>query len=91
MMSYSENLVRVKKPLGGEQRLYRFDNGYGASVVKFPGTLGFNHDLWELAVIFWYNDEDYQLVYTTDITDDVIGHLSEKDVEDILKRIKELE
>lgn len=34
-------------PLGGIQR---FDNGYGASVVRFTYSYGFEQGLWELAV-----------------------------------------
>lgn len=37
-------------PLGGIQRIYHFDNGYGASVVRFTYSYGFEQGLWELAV-----------------------------------------
>lgn len=67
---------------GGEQRLYRFANGYGASVIRHKISYGSEHGLWELAVIKFLGAEDgFYLVYNTHITDDVIGHLTEEEVE----------
>ena len=67
----------------------RYANGYGASIVKHPGTYGFEDDLWELAVIKWEND-DWHLNYDTPITQDVEGHLTEDDVLELCQRIKSL-
>lgn len=78
--------------LGGTQRLYQFDNGFGASVVRFLGSYGFEEDLWELAVV-QYSDDDihkFSITYDTEITDDVIGHLTEDEVDEILNRIERL-
>ena len=36
---------------GAVQKLYKFANGYGASVVKGEHTYGGDEGLWELAVI----------------------------------------
>ena len=80
----------------GIQKLYRFDNGYGASVVQFSigalgGSYGAESGLWELAVLRYDGDGDgYELTYETPITDDVMGHLSDDDVQDVLVRIREL-
>jgi hypothetical protein len=83
----------------GIQKIYRFENGYGASVVrsKLEGIEGYgtytdNENEWELAVIKFNGDafNDFKICYDTKITDDVIGHLLEDEVEDILKRIKKL-
>lgn len=49
------------------QRIYKFPNGYGASVVQASWAYG-GH---ELAVL--HNDS---ICYDTPITDDVIGHLT---------------
>lgn len=76
------------KPLnGGVQYLYKFGNGYGASVVRHGFSYGNKLGLWELAVL---NKAD-ELDYTTPITDDVMGHLTEADVELTLNQIKALQ
>jgi len=76
----------------GTQKIFRFDNGYGASVVKFYGSYGFKEGLWELAVIKFDGEGlwDFELNYKTPLTEDVIGYLTEKKVIEILKEIKEL-
>jgi deoxyinosine 3'endonuclease (endonuclease V) len=74
------------------QRIYRFDNGYGASVIKGRNSYGGKDGLWELAVIKFKSENplEYTLVYDTPITDDVIGYLKWKEVKPILKSISEL-
>lgn len=81
--------IERTNPLGERQRIYRFDNGYGASVVRFTYSYGFEQGLWDLAVIK-FNDEDYELVYDTEITNDVIGYLSEDEVDNLLTQIEAL-
>lgn len=76
--------------LDGVQYMFRFDNDYGASVVKNKGSFGHKSDLWELAVIQFDATGDYSLVYDTAITDDVIGHLTDGEVCWYLGRIREL-
>lgn len=75
---------------GGIQRLYKFDNGYGASVIRHPGSYGFTQNLWELAVIRYDEEPRFYLDYSTEITDDVIGYLTESEVNSYLLRIKNL-
>lgn len=74
---------------GGVQKLYRFKNEYGASVVRHNGSYGKERGLWELAVIKW-NYDDFVIVYDTKITEDVLGYLSPDDVERHLERISRL-
>lgn len=81
--------IRTAAKNGGTQSLYRFDNGYGASVVQGPYTYGGDQGLWELAVIVWDGD-DFKLTYDTPITDDVLGHLGEGDVAETLQQIADL-
>ena len=69
----------------GVQKVYEFDNGYGASVIMGPYTYGGPKGLWELAVL-----ENGSLCYDTHITNDVIGRLNEEEVNNYLNLIKEL-
>jgi hypothetical protein len=74
----------------GIQRLYRFDNNYGASVIKCTGSYGKEYDLWELGVIKWTGIDSYALTTDTPITSDVIGNLNDRQVEKLLDNIKSL-
>lgn len=77
----------------GQQWLFRFENGYGASVIKNYGSYGFEDDLFELAVIYFTGDDNnnFILSYNTSITDDVIGFLSNDNVLEYLEKIKGLD
>jgi hypothetical protein len=75
--------------MGGTQKVYKFPNGYGASVVQFMGSYGYDAGKWELGVVKWDGD-DYKLTYETPITTDVLGHLTWKAVEKHLAKIKSL-
>jgi len=71
----------------GTQDLYRFDNGYGASVVDNPWI--FRPGL-ELAVIKW-SGANFELTYDTPVTNDVINGLTKDQVDDLLDDIEKLE
>ena len=64
----------------------KFDNGYGASVVKGPHTYGGKDGLYELAVL----DSEGELTYSTPVTSDVEGYLTEEDVTKLLTQIQNL-
>ena len=56
------------------------------------GSYGHELDLWELAVVK-YNSEynsDWDIDYSTTITDDVIGHMTDEEVLEILADIRDL-
>jgi hypothetical protein len=75
---------------GAVQKLYKFTNGYGASVVKGEHTYGGDEGLWELAVLAFDTNGDFSLCYTTPITSDVEGHLTDDAVEVLLAKIDAL-
>jgi len=92
----------IKEGVVGIQKIYRYPNGYGASIIRTATTIGgkpftisytSNENEWELAVIKFNsedNDRDFEICYDTEITNDVMGHLTTKDVEKILRQIKKL-
>lgn len=73
----------------GIHAIHVFPNGYGVSVVRFPGSYGFQDDLYEVAIIKGTKDK-YDLVYDTPITDDVLGHRDEQDITNILEEVQAL-
>jgi len=70
---------------GKGQWLFRFENNYGASVIKRFGSYGYEEDKFELAVLY-----DDHLTYNTPITDNVIGYLDNDEVLKLLEQIKDL-
>ena len=70
----------------GVQYYFEADNGYGASIVQTTYSYGGNQGLWELAVL----DSDGEITYNTSITNDVLGYLSEEEVNETLEKIKNL-
>lgn len=78
--------TEIRQLWAGAQRLYQFPNGYGASVVSHQYSYGGDEGLSELAVM--HNGEGP--VYDTPITEDVIGWLTEDDVQSILGLIAAL-
>ena len=62
----------------------KYENGYGASIIRNSGSYGFPH-LWELAVT-----KDDELCYSTAVTDDVLGWLTPEGVATTLLKIKAL-
>ena len=75
----------------GIQHLYFFKNGFGASVISHSFSYGGDEGLWELAVIRHNGSAGYDLCYSTPITNDVEGWLTEDMVEEYLDRIEKLD
>ena len=66
-----------------------FPNGYGISVITGEYIHSTVDEPYEIAVLKG-NKEDSVRTYSTSITDDVIGHLTEKKVTKIMKDIQDL-
>ena len=76
---YEDVLKRLGKDTFNWQWRFIFDNKYGASVIKFFASSGFDEDLFELAV-----------TYNNELTDEIYGYLSNDEVIEILYKIKDL-
>ena len=78
--------------LKGVSFRFRFENNYGASVVKHKYSYGHKADLWELAVIEFTDEsnEEWHINYDTPITDDIIGYLKDEAVRELLGKIKDI-
>ena len=78
---YEEYIYEQNFYLSGWQTKYRFENGYGASVINHKGSYGL-----ELGVLY-----DGVLDYSTPITSDVVPCIKgEEELDKLLKYIKEL-
>jgi hypothetical protein len=71
---------------GGKAASVYFSNGYGASVITGAMFYTSAEKPYELAVLY-----EGGLTYNTDLTDDVLGHLNEEEVNEYLKKIEELD
>lgn len=70
---------------GGWLYLFKFKNGYGASIIKNWYSHGGPEGFYELAVL-----KNGKIIYDTPITNDVVGWLDKNDVAELLKQIEEL-
>lgn len=81
--------VVVKDLYEGTQTLVFFSNGYGASVVKHKFSYGAEEGLFEIAVLKGDKGK-WDLCYDTEITNDVLGYLTNEDVAETLEKIRNL-
>lgn len=74
---------------GGVRARHFFPNGYGVSVIRGYGTYGSDAGLYEMAVLRG-SEADWDLDYTTPVTDDVLGHLDEAEITRLLSEVEAL-
>ena len=70
------DFIKLDPHMNGVAAQIMFENGYGVSVVRHSFSYGGNSGLYELAVL----DADGEITYDTDVTDNVIGHLTPEGV-----------
>lgn len=80
---YIEEQIDIVYP----QTIYKFPNGYGASVIKF----NYIYFGIEVAVLRFDENDNCDIDYSTPITDDVIGGLNEESRDNVLQQIFDLE
>jgi hypothetical protein len=67
-----------------------FENGFGVSIVRHSHSYGGADGLFEVAVLRGA-EHNWDITYSTPITDDVVGYLSLKEVQHIVGRVVLLE
>ena len=82
---YEPYMSRIQ--FSGTQKIYKFDNNFGASVVQHEYSYGGNEGMWELAVLKFDEEGEWDITYETPITADVLGWLSWEEVEEKLTQI----
>ena len=78
--------IKLDKYMNGVAARIMFENGFGASIVCHSFSYGGDEGLYELAVL----DTDGEITYETDITDNVIGHLTPEEITEVMKQIQAL-
>lgn len=73
----------------GVQAKYFFPNGYGVSVIRSSHSYGGSEGLYELAVLKGTED-DWDLTYSTPITEDVLGYQSEDEIQQLMEQVASL-
>lgn len=87
-----EKLVFQQHPVQPDAKLarYFFPNGYGVSVVGGGfGLYGNGETTFEVAILKGTKD-NWNLTYTTNITDDVLGYQDIEEVSEIMRKVSEL-
>ena len=90
ILTYSDRFkdyIEVQRHIGHPQTIYKFPNGYGASVIKF----NYVYFGIEIAVLRFDENGNWDIDYRTPITNDIIGGLSEEARDDVLQQIFDLE
>ena len=80
--------IEFSRYIGHMQTVYKFPNGYGASVIEI---YYYEEDYIEVAVVKFDENGEYHLNFSTPITDDVIGGLDEEGRDKVLQKIFDLE
>ena len=76
--------------IGVKYRICFPEVGYGASVIKHHGSYGYEKDLWELALLTNRDgDGKWNLDYDEIVGWDVLGYLTDEQVNIVLKHISE--
>lgn len=84
---YKQYLITEKELYDGVQYVFKFPNDYGASVIKTRYSYGYKQNLWEMGLIFFYEDGNWNLTYERDFYDDVKGYLTDDEVNRLLEKI----
>lgn len=78
--------IEKQRYIGHQQTIYKFPNGYGASVIK----LNYIYFGIEIAVLRFDENGNWDIDYSTPITNDVIGGLNEEERDNVLQQIFDL-
>ena len=94
MFNIDEYVIYKKKAThqhSNNQVVFKFPNDYGASLIQGRYTHGGDEGLFEIAVLTFTSDKDWEICYDTTITDDTLGYLTESEVYETLEQIYKLE
>jgi hypothetical protein len=68
-----------------------FDNNWGVSILMGPFTKGGLVGKYELTILQWIPEKNFSVAsYNNPISNDSIGHLSQEEIDALMKQIQEL-
>ena len=68
-----------------------FDNNWGVSILMGPFTKGGLVGKYELTILNWIPEKNFSVAsYNNPISNDSIGHLSQEEIDVLMKQIQEL-
>ena len=80
--------TQISEPfMTGKKARMMFKNGYGVSVVSHTHSYGGKDGLYELAVL----DSEGSLTYSTEVTSDVLGYLTEENVTEHMIQVQNIQ
>ena len=85
IMKTFKDLDFKKHSNDAKQAKETFENNYGVSVIFGNCFYSNGKDTYEVAVLY-----DGNITYNTEITDDVLGYLSEEEVSEIMIKVQSL-
>jgi hypothetical protein len=92
MINIDDYVIHTKRKSHGHtnnQVVFKFPNGYGASLIQGRYSYGGDLNLFEVAVVQFVGTV-WVICYDTEITDDVLGYLTEEEVFEALEKIYNL-
>lgn len=84
---FTSYIIDINSYNKGMQVLFRFPNNFGISLVCHSFSYGNSNDEFEIAIINYNSEEndDWDICYTTELTQDVLGYQSKEDVIDVIQ------
>jgi hypothetical protein len=85
---FTSYIIDINSYNKGMQILFRFPNNYGISLVCHSLSYGNDDNEFEIAIINYDSEDndDWDICYTTKLTQDVLGYQSKEDVIDVIQK-----
>jgi hypothetical protein len=85
---FTSYIIDINSYNKGMQILFRFPNNYGISLECHSFSYGNDDNEFEIAIINYDSEDndDWDICYTTKLTQDVLGYQSKEDVIDVIQK-----
>ena len=85
---YNKYIIDFNSINSGMQVMFRFPNNYGLSIVCHSFSYGRDDNKFEVAIIRFNSedDKDWDITYSTSITNNVLAYQSKDDVLNVIEQ-----